>query len=170
MGARRWTTVVAFACAPLLGCSSSHMARVHTSPTPATSAPPALSRTDAAAKYLQIATPVDSALATMDRELIVLQATATSAEVAKLTEPGAIAIDTAVDQLAHVSWPVNVLVSGDMKIYLVTANAVAAQLRAAKTQDAMSLPAWATQLKQDSLKAKAASAIVRADLSLPPPS
>jgi hypothetical protein len=90
-------------------------------------------------------------------------------DVAKITQPGADALDTAVRELDHVSWPVNVLASGDLKMYLVAADAAAAHLRAAKTQDATSLPAWATPLKQDSLKARAASTIARADLGLPPP-
>ncbi len=169
---------LALAALALAGCTSSHKAAVAASitksSTPAASnsaAPPTptpSTSVDYGAQYESLVAPGNAALAAVGAALLGVPESATGPDVAKITTPGADAVDKMDETLLRAQWPA--AATADIKALVTAAAVMSSELRSVDAQTDFSIPAWYTQFTQDLGKMNAAVSIVRADLGLPPKS
>lgn len=152
--------------APATAAAPTTTTKAAMSPSASFSHATTLSKTEAAATYLRIVAPVNAAQDRMATQLASLPDSATGADVAKITDPVADAIDRADEQLLRVNWPTDIV--PDVKALVSAAAIVANDLRAVDGQNILSISQWETQIATDAGKLNGAVAILRSDLGLPP--
>lgn len=151
-----WALPVLTIALGLTACSGSK--------TPA-AAPTGISRPAAAAQYAQLVAAGSAAIATMNTALAKVPRSATGPDVAKITDPAAIAIDAVCQKLLRAPWPSNT--AADIKSLVTADEIVVHDLSGLADQSNFSVATWETQFDTDVAKSHGAASAVRADLGLP---
>jgi hypothetical protein len=115
--------------------------------------------------YLQILGPADAASGTFFTKLKALPSSATGADAERIASPAAAAIDTADQQLLHVSWP-HAVASAVTALVLDDARLVA-DLRILHTLSHVTTGTWKNRFEHDVAAVSAQVKVVVTDLQRP---